>query len=93
MAHTRAERRWFRYVKGMRRLREDRQQHSTFGQQTLEEASACFADRSSKEFGRIFARLADYPKVCGGYCCANPRRVMGEVTLQEKKADLSWEDW
>ena len=92
MAHTRAERRWFRYVKGMRRLREDRQEHSPTGQETLEEACPCFRPQGTKEFGRIFARFADYPKVCGGICCGNPRRYMGEVTFQEKKANLRWED-
>lgn len=86
MAHTRAERRWFREVKGLRRLREDKQQHKIFGQEKLEEACECFAQPGSKGYGRIFSRFADTPKRCSFICCGNPRKWLKEITLQEKKA-------
>lgn len=78
MAHTRAERRWFRYVKGMRRLKADRQEHSSYGTKTLEETCACFGQEGTREFGKLFSRFADTPKVCSGYCCGNRRRLEGD---------------
>lgn len=89
MAHTRAERRWFRQVKGLRRLTQDKQQHRIFGQQTLEEACACFTQPGSKAYGRVFARFADTPKVCSFGCCGNPRKWLKEVTRQERKMAMS----
>lgn len=85
MAHTRAERRWFRQVKGMRRLREDKQQHQPYGQRTLEETCDCFAQPGSEAFGRVFARFADTPKGCSFACCGNPRKWLNQITLQEQK--------
>ena len=89
MAHTRAERRWFRQVKGFRRLKEDKQQHRIFGQNTLEETCACFTRPGTKEYGRVFARFADTPKVCSFLGCGNPRKWFKEVMQQEKKIAMS----
>ena len=85
MAHTRAERRWFRYVKGTRRLKADRNEHRTYGQKTLEETCDCFAEKTSKAFGRIFSRLADTPTVCSGYCCGNRRRTEGPPASERRR--------
>ena len=86
MAHTRAERRWFRYVKGMRRLKQDRMEHSPYGQQTLEETCPCFGQPGTKEYGRTFSRFADTPAVCSGPCCGNPRKWYGMDTYCEQRA-------
>jgi hypothetical protein len=91
MAHTRAERRWFRYVKGMRRLKADRQEHSPYGTKTLEETCDCFAPKESKAFGKIFSRFADTPKPCSCISCGNKRHLEGP-TIQERRADDQWDD-
>lgn len=91
MAHTRAERRWFREVKGMRRLKADRNEHHTYGQHTLEETCACFAPKNSKEFGRLFSRFADTPKLCSRYCCGNRRPHEGAPHNEQKhKTAAEW---
>lgn len=84
---TRAERRWFRFVKGMRRLKEDRQQHTG----TWRTDCPCWAEEAGIGRGRVFARFADTPKQCSCWMCGNPRRYykaqMGEkLTLQERRA-------
>lgn len=81
-----------RHTKAMRRINEDRQQHKPTGQQTLEETCSCFTQPGTPEFGRTFARFADHPKNCNGLCCANPRRVFGEITYQEKREAQDWLD-
>jgi hypothetical protein len=83
MNRTRAERRYNRYVKAMRRIHEDRAQHGS------DLHCSCF-DPDAKEF----ARFADHPKNCSGWCCANPRRKYGEVTFQEQRAPTihDWDD-
>lgn len=90
MAHTRAERRWFREVKGMRRLKSDRNEHRIRGQQTLEETCACFAQPGTEEFGRIFSRFADTPTRCSGYCCGNRRKLEGE-SISERRHKTAYE--
>lgn len=87
---SRNDRRWFRYVKGMRRLKIDRNQHT--GDFGLE--CPCFDDDAGKGRGRVFARFADYPKACGCYMCANPRRgayKSERITLDEKRANDSFQ--
>lgn len=36
----------------------------------------------AKEFARY---MADNMKVCSNYCCGNPRKHFGELTIQERK--------
>ena len=41
-------------------------------------------------------RLVDTPHPCSRHCCGNPRKWFGELTLQEKKAEILFEedyDW
>lgn len=75
--HTRAERRRQRYVKGMRRVKDNRQWRETYGRQTLEEAGICFAQDTSKKFRKAFSRLADTPQICSCMMCGNKRRWAG----------------
>lgn len=75
----RSERRWLRQVKGWRRLKEDRQQHSA------DSNCACFDPVGARTFGRLFARLADTPKaISHPFCCANARAYEGP-TVQERR--------
>lgn len=85
MARSRAERRHFRKVKGLRRLIEDRQQHRN------DSHCPCLEAEARKGKGRVFARFADYPQACGCQMCRNPRRTKladfpDGRTLQEHKA-------
>jgi hypothetical protein len=86
MAHSRAERRWFRFVKGMRRLREDKQEHKPYGKETLQEVCNCFKPKNSKEYGVIFSRFADTPQRCSCYGCGNRRQYEGP-TVQELRCN------
>ncbi|MDO5622857.1 MAG: hypothetical protein Q4G24_15520 [Paracoccus sp. (in: a-proteobacteria)] len=38
------------------------------------------------------AKLANHLAVCSCWMCGNPRRHLGEVTMQERKAPKAW-DW
>jgi hypothetical protein len=84
MSHptNRAERRAARYVKGLRRLRVDRAEHGE------DHSCPCFDEDAGRGRGQIFARFADHPTACSGWCCGNPRRWYGERTRQERRADL-----
>jgi hypothetical protein len=83
MNRTRAERRYNRYVKAMRRIRGDRAEHGS------DLRCSCFDPD-----GREFARFADHPKIHSGPCCGNPRRHFGAVTPQELRAPKvhDWDD-
>ena len=80
MAKT-AKRRYDRYVKGMRRIKEDRAQHGE------DHSCPCF-DTSGK--GYTFSMFADTPKRCGKSCC-KVRNWAGD-TRQEKRAPTV-KDW
>lgn len=58
----------------MRRLKEDRNQHYN------DLTCACWTDP------RVMARFKEQPQVCSGYCCGNPRKWFGELTVQEYRA-------
>lgn len=73
---TKLERRRARYLKGMRRIHEDRAEHGT------DRSCPCFTANGR---GRVFARFADHPKVCSGPCCGNPRRHWREPTVHERR--------
>ena len=76
----RGDRRAKRRAKGLRRLLEDRAEHSAQG------TCPCLEDETRSGNGKIFARFADTPKLCSSpWCCGNPRR-RGEVTMQERRA-------
>jgi hypothetical protein len=77
-----AARRTARYTKGLRRLRVDRAEHGDYF------GCACFDREARDGRGRVFARFADYPTLCSGWCCGNPRRWHGERTRQERRSDL-----
>lgn len=90
MNRTRAERRHFRKVKGLRRLIEDRNQHYQ------NSTCPCLEDEARKGKGKVFSRFADYPQTCSSYCCGNPRRHGGSnrerLTLQEQRAAIATKD-
>lgn len=81
------ERRWNRYIKGIRRVREDRMEHggSKFGL-----ACPCFGDEVTHGRGAIFDRFADTPQVCST-CCGNRRQWEGP-SRQERRAPTV-KDW
>jgi hypothetical protein len=70
MNRTRAERRYNRYVKGMRRIREDRAQHGS------DLWCECFDPD-----GRVFSQFADNPQMI-----MNPWRHFKYPSLQERRA-------
>lgn len=37
-------------------------------------------------------KAADHLQVCSGPCCGNPRRWLGEPTMQERRAALAGAD-
>lgn len=93
MSRDKAWRNHKREAKMNRRMKEDRQQHSPFGQQTIEESCACFNGFGDKRiYGRVKSNFADNPKLCSAYCCGNPRKynpnTSKALTLQEKKANI-----
>jgi len=57
----------------VRRLKEDRNQH--YENMTC----ACWTDP------RAMARFKEQPKHCSCYMCGNPRRVFGEISMQERR--------
>jgi hypothetical protein len=63
-----------RYVKGIRRIREDRAEHGS------DHSCPCF-----RPDGRTFDRFADTPAICSGPCCGNPRRWWGTPSIQEQR--------
>ena len=82
MKRTKADRRFQRYVHGMRRIREDCAQHGA------DHRCLCFSCD-----GRTFSRFADTPKSCScSLGCGNPRRHWGDVTRQELRAPTA-SDW
>lgn len=83
------ERKHNRFVKGIRRIKEDMAQHGA------DHSCQCFEAVKGK--GRVFSRFADTPKLCSNpSCCGNPRRggwgVLHDVTIQELKAPKI-EEW
>ena len=83
---NKAWRRQQRYNKGMRRLREDRAQHSG------DSHCPCLSDEALHGRGYAFGMFADSPKRCSRCpCCGNPRRL-GELTPQEQRFSASSED-
>lgn len=86
MSRTRTERRYQRYVKGIRRIREDRAQHGN------DHGCLCFERDAQRGRGEVFAYFADTPTRCSSYCCGNPRKHFGIVTNQEKRAPQV-KDW
>ncbi len=79
------ERRHNRYVKGMRRLREDRQQHGA------SRLCSCFDADASSGRGAVFDRFADTPQLCSSWCCGNQRKVSGPTRQERRAADI--DDW
>ena len=79
------ERKHYRHVKGMRRIKEDRAQHGN------DRRCPCFSAQADKGKGPEFARFADTPTLCSGWCCGNQRKVSGD-TMQERKA-ATVKDW
>ena len=67
-------RRHTRYVKGIKRIREDRAQHGN------DHSCACFCPSADKGKGAVFARFADYPKHCGCWRCSNAAKGPWEDT-------------
>ena len=61
-------RRYKRYVKGIKRIREDRAQHGD------DHSCECFCPNADKGKGAVFARFADTPKDCGAWMCSNAAR-------------------
>ncbi len=91
MAHTRSERRWFREVKGLRRLKADQREHRVYGQEKREDICFCFAPKGSKEFGAIFSRFADTPASCSCYMCRNRRQDEGAPHRERRhKTVFEW---
>lgn len=86
MAKT-AKRRFDRYVKGARRLAEDRQEH---GEPT---SCGCFEPDALKGRGYTFSVFADRPKLCSGWCCGNPRRHHGNSKAGLTRQELRTRDW
>ena len=39
----------------------------------------------SRQLGMVIST----PHMCSGYCCGNPRKWFGELTIQERKAGLT----
>lgn len=78
----RSIRRHNRYLKGLKRLKEDRNQHGR------DLSCPCFEEQAGHGRGKIFARFADYPQICSCNMCGNPRRILGSqktrLTLQER---------
>lgn len=66
-------RRYKRYIKGIRRIKEDRAQHGTT---TLNRkwTCDCFCDEADHGKGATFSRFADYPANCAGLCCSQKAR-------------------
>ena len=58
-------RRYKRYVKGIKRIREDRAQHGN------DHSCDCFCPDTDKGRGQTFSRFADYPKSCSCWMCTN----------------------
>ncbi len=83
MNRTYEDRRRNRHYKAMRRIREDRAQHGS------SHDCPCF-DTSGR--GIIFDGFADTPTRCSSWCCGNPRRHWGLVTVQEMRAPTT-KDW
>jgi len=85
MVRTRAYRRFKRFVKGMRRIKEDRQQHGN------DRSCLCFSVDAEHGRGKTFARFADTPNPCNCAACRNPRSGKGRerLTLQERRANES----
>lgn len=82
---TRAERRYSRYVKKMRRLRENWAQHAAQRfRDPLREPCPCTYD------AKTMAMFADTPRRCSCWLCGNLRRVYGNrrgaLSVQELKA-------
>jgi hypothetical protein len=74
---NRGWRRRERHIKMMRRLKDDRNTHYN------DLDCPCRVDPRAR------ARFADYPAVCSGICCGNPRRSQGgkkALTVQERRA-------
>jgi len=79
-----AYRRFKRFVKGMRRIKEDRQQHGN------DRSCECFSVDAEQGKGKTFARFADTPKNCSCTMCGSPRKwAKGKeaLTRQEMRAN------
>ena len=79
----RSIRRHYRFYKGLRRLKEDRNQHGR------DLSCLCFSEEAGHGRGKLFARFADYPKICSCAGCCNPRHSAfgsrkDRLTLQEQ---------
>ncbi len=92
-SRVRAQRRYDRYVKMMRRLREDRATHtSDVKKSDPVDWCPCFLTQDRAWNGKTKSYFADTPKACSGFCCGNPRRMGGQqgsrLTMQERRALL-----
>jgi hypothetical protein len=79
------ERKHNRFVKGMRRLKEDRQEH------TFDKSCPCFSKEAGNGRGAVFARFADYPQTCSSWCCGNQRKVQGPTRQEVRGPKVN--DW
>ncbi len=95
-------RRHQRYVKGIRRLRDDRAKHGgapKFPDATDRLDCECLSEEAGRGVGADFARFADTPTRCSNpFCCGNPRQGYGSqverLTIQERRAGLGErDDW
>lgn len=77
---NKGERQRLRHFKGMRRLLEDRAEH------TDDLSCPCLGQEAGQGKGRVFARFADYPAACSCTMCGNPRRHFSLASVQERKA-------
>jgi len=91
-----AIRRYNRYVKAMRRLREDRAEHGGYDLGPYDRfVCDCFLMEDKQTNGKTFSRFADYPAWHSGY--SNPRRYENgekwKLTRQERRAPTpaEWE--
>lgn len=44
-------------------------------------------------FNRFRGGFRKVRKPCSGFCCGNPRKWLGEVTTQEKRADITTKEF
>lgn len=93
MGRGRAQNRYNRYVKGMRRVKDDRNTHGTEGLNDPRVYQCeCFSDDVSKGRGWTFSKFADTPHPCSCWMCSINRRHYG-LHLNELRAPRIDEEW
>lgn len=84
--------------KGERRIKEDKQQHRIYGNNTLEQTCICFGVGAKRDVGRMKSRFTDYPASCSCWMCTNPRKAYkgdnkNSLTFQEIKANIKQKEF